>query len=80
MSLVEGQEVELAIEKPAAGGRMIARHQGEIVLVRGAIPGERVRAWIERAEKRMAYAVTRDVIDALFIRAQRAGVRVAVVP
>ena len=42
---------------------MIARHLGQIVLVRGAIPGERVRAWIERAEKRMAYAVTREVIE-----------------
>jgi len=63
MSLVEGQAVELAIEKPAAGGRMIARHQGQVVLVRGAIPGERVRAWIERAEKRLAYAVTRDVLE-----------------
>lgn len=64
MSLAEGQEVELAIEKPAAGGRMIARHQGQIVLVRGAIPGERVRAWVERAEKRLAYALTREVMDA----------------
>jgi tRNA/tmRNA/rRNA uracil-C5-methylase (TrmA/RlmC/RlmD family) len=64
MSLSEGQQVELTIEKPAAGGRMIARHLGQIVLVRGAIPGERVRAWIERAEKRMAYAVTREVVDA----------------
>ena len=63
MSLSEGQEVELAIEKPAAGGRMIARHLGQIVLVRGAIPGERVRAWIEKAERRMAYAVTREVIE-----------------
>src|SRR5690349_22903515 len=63
MSLFEGQEVELTIEKPASGGRMIARHLGQIVLVRGAIPGERVRAWIERAEKRMAYAVTREVIE-----------------
>jgi len=43
---------------------MIARHLGQIVLVRGAIPGERVRAWIERAEKRLAYAVTREVIEA----------------
>ena len=42
---------------------MIARHLGQIVLVRGAIPGERVRAWIERAEKRMAYAVTREVVE-----------------
>jgi 23S rRNA (uracil1939-C5)-methyltransferase len=64
MSLAEGQQVELAIEKPAAGGRMIARHLGQVVLVRGAIPGERVTAWIERAEKRMAYAVTREVVEA----------------
>jgi 23S rRNA (uracil1939-C5)-methyltransferase len=63
MSLFEGQQVELTIEKPASGGRMIARHLGQIVLVRGAIPGERVLAWIERAEKRMAYAVTRDVVE-----------------
>ncbi len=64
MSLAEGQLVELAVEKPASGGRMIARHHGQVVLVRGAIPGERVRALVERAEKRMAYAVTKDVIDA----------------
>src|SRR5436309_6924776 len=64
MSLSEGQQVELAVEKPASGGRMIARHLGQVVLVRGAIPGERVRASIERAEKRLAYAVVRDVIDA----------------
>jgi 23S rRNA (uracil1939-C5)-methyltransferase len=63
MSLFEGQEVELTIEKPASGGRMIARHLGQVVLVRGAIPGERVRAWIERAERRMAYAVTREVVE-----------------
>ena len=63
MSLYEGQQIELSIEKPAAGGRMIARHLGQVVLVRGAIPGERVRAWVERAEKRLAYAVTRDVLE-----------------
>jgi 23S rRNA (uracil1939-C5)-methyltransferase len=73
MSLVEGQQVELTIEKPAAGGRMIARHLGQIVLVRGAIPGERVKAWIERAEKRMAYAVTREVVEASPDRRESAG-------
>src|SRR5437762_10610986 len=73
MSLFEGQEVELTIEKPASGGRMIARHLGQIVLVRGAIPGERVRAWIERAEKRMAYAVTRDVVEPSSDRRAAAG-------
>jgi 23S rRNA (uracil1939-C5)-methyltransferase len=63
MSLFEGQQVELTIEKPASGGRMIARHLGQVVLVRGAIPGERVLAWIERADKRMAYGVTREVVE-----------------
>jgi 23S rRNA (uracil1939-C5)-methyltransferase len=63
MSLFEGQQVDLTIETPASGGRMIARHLGQVVLVRGAIPGERVRAWIERAERRMAYAVTREVLE-----------------
>ena len=61
--LHEGEQVELTIEKPASGGRMIARHLGQVVLVRGAIPGERVLAWIERAEKRMAYAVAREILD-----------------
>jgi 23S rRNA (uracil1939-C5)-methyltransferase len=64
MSLAEGQQVELAIEKPASGGRMIARHLGQVVLVRGAIPGERVKAVVERAEKQLAYAVTREVVEA----------------
>lgn len=64
MSLAPRQSVELAIEKPAAGGRMIARHEGQVVLVRGAIPGERVRAVVERAETRLAYAVVDEVLDA----------------
>jgi len=64
VSLAEGQVVELTIEKPASGGRMIARHYGQIVLVRGAIPGERVRALVEKAEKRLAYAVTKEVVEA----------------
>ena len=62
--LHEGQEIEVAIEKPAAGGRMIARHHGQVVLVSGAIPGERVRALVDRAEKRLAYAATRAVVEA----------------
>ncbi|HET7618143.1 MAG TPA: TRAM domain-containing protein [Vicinamibacterales bacterium] len=59
----EGQELELTIEKPAAGGRMIARHHGQIVFVRGAIPGERVRAWIDRVDRQLAHAVVRTVIE-----------------
>ena len=59
-----GDVLSLTIEKPAAGGRMIARVDRLVVLVSGAIPGERVKVWIERAEKRMAYAVTREVVEA----------------
>jgi hypothetical protein len=33
-----GSILTLDIEKPAAGGRMLARHQGQVVLVWGAIP------------------------------------------
>jgi 23S rRNA (uracil1939-C5)-methyltransferase len=50
--------VSLAIEKPAAGGRMIARLGGHVVLVGGAIPGERVTARIERAGKGVLFAET----------------------
>ena len=51
------------MRSPRPAGESIARHLGQVVLVRGAIPGERVTAWIERAEKQLAYAVTRDVIE-----------------
>jgi tRNA/tmRNA/rRNA uracil-C5-methylase (TrmA/RlmC/RlmD family) len=50
--------VSVDVEKPAAGGRMIARYEGQIVLVAGAIPGERVTVTIDRVEKRLAFAST----------------------
>ncbi|MEO6213880.1 MAG: TRAM domain-containing protein [Vicinamibacterales bacterium] len=56
MGVNPGAEIELLLEKPASGGRMIARHEGEVVLVAGGIPGERVLARITRAEKRVAFA------------------------
>ena len=58
-----GSVVELAIEKPAAGGRMIARHEGQVVLVSGAIPGERVRALVERVTQGVGYARTVDLLE-----------------
>src|SRR3954465_6991537 len=51
-----GDQLSLTSEKPAAGGRMIARADGQIVLVSGAIPGERVSARIERIGKGVLYA------------------------
>jgi tRNA/tmRNA/rRNA uracil-C5-methylase (TrmA/RlmC/RlmD family) len=43
---------------------MIARHDGRVVLVLGAIPGERVTASVERVESRLAFADTVDVLEA----------------
>jgi 23S rRNA (uracil1939-C5)-methyltransferase len=53
-----GEILTLIVDKPAAGGRMIARLDRQVVLVAGAIPGERVRARIERVSKGLAYADT----------------------
>ena len=63
MPLRTGEEVELTAEKPVSGGRMIARHDGEVVLLAGAIPGERVAARVSRAEKRVAFAETVRVLE-----------------
>ena len=57
-----GSTLTLDIEKPAAGGRMLARHEGRIVLVWGTIPGERVRARIDRVGKGVLFADTVDVL------------------
>jgi 23S rRNA (uracil1939-C5)-methyltransferase len=56
--LTPGRILSLTIDKPAAGGRMIARVDGQVVLVGGAIPGERVTARVERVAKGVAYADT----------------------
>ena len=59
-----GSTLTLDVEKPAAGGRMLARHAGQVVLVWGAIPGERVAARVERVGKGVAYAEATEVLDA----------------
>jgi len=56
--------ITVDVEKPAAGGRMLARLNGQIVLVWGAIPGERVRARVERSGKGVLFAETVDVLSA----------------
>lgn len=71
--LATGQEVELTIEKPAAGGRMIARYEGQVVLVRDAIPGERVLARIERVERRLAFALATAILDSSSDRRDSSG-------
>jgi 23S rRNA (uracil1939-C5)-methyltransferase len=56
--LTPGQTHTVTIEKPAVGGRMIARVTGQVVLVSGAVPGERVQIRIDRVGKGVAYADT----------------------
>jgi 23S rRNA (uracil1939-C5)-methyltransferase len=62
--LKPGDVIPLAIERPAAGGTMIARDEGRVVLVSGAIPGERVRARVVRVAKGVAHADTVSVEEA----------------
>src|SRR5262245_11824455 len=41
---------------------MLARNRGQVVLVWGAIPGERVRARVERTGKGVIYAETIEIV------------------
>ena len=62
MSVQPRSLITVEIEKPAAGGRMLARHEGQVVLVWGAIPGERIRARIERVGRGVLFAETSEVL------------------
>jgi 23S rRNA (uracil1939-C5)-methyltransferase len=59
-----GDVLTLAIEKPAAGGRMLARHDGQITLVAGAIPGERVAARVEQVRGGVLFARVEHIEEA----------------
>ena len=63
MAVEPGSLITLDIEKPAVGGRMLGRHEGQVVLVWGAIPGERVSARIERVGRGVLYAETAEVLE-----------------
>jgi 23S rRNA (uracil1939-C5)-methyltransferase len=56
--------MEVQVERAVPGGRMLARHEGVVVLVAGAVPGERVRVHVERRTKSVIFARVTDVIDA----------------
>jgi 23S rRNA (uracil1939-C5)-methyltransferase len=56
-----GAPVRLRVEKPAVGGRMIGRLDGRIVLVSGAVPGERVTARVQRVGRGTIFAETASV-------------------
>ncbi|HEU4706638.1 MAG TPA: 23S rRNA (uracil(1939)-C(5))-methyltransferase RlmD [Solirubrobacterales bacterium] len=51
-----GEQLELEIDSLAFGGRGVARADGFVVFVAGALPGDRVRAEITKGKKRFAEA------------------------
>ena len=62
--MTPGDILTLDVERPVAGGRMLARHDGRVVLVSNAIPGERVTARVNRVAKAVAHAETVEVLTA----------------
>jgi 23S rRNA (uracil1939-C5)-methyltransferase len=57
-----GEQLELEIDSLAFGGRGVARSNGLVVFVAGALPGDRVRAEITKAKKRFAEARTVELL------------------
>jgi 23S rRNA (uracil1939-C5)-methyltransferase len=62
-ALVPGDALILRAEKAVAGGRMLARADGAVVLVAGALPGELVEARIERSQHGTLWARTEGVVE-----------------
>ena len=58
-----GEQVELEIDSLAFGGRGVARADGFVVFVAGALPGDRVRAEVTKGKKRFAEARTVELLQ-----------------
>jgi 23S rRNA (uracil1939-C5)-methyltransferase len=52
----QGDELELTIDRLAHGGAGVARTDGYVVFVRGAVPGDRVRARVTKSKRSFAEA------------------------
>ncbi len=57
-----GEQLEVEIDSLAQGGRGVARAEGLVVFVAGALPGDRVRAEITKAKRRFAEARTVELL------------------
>ncbi len=62
MNLRRGQEIELDIERVAVEGRGVAHFDGLVVFVDKGLPGERVRARVQRVKRSFAQARAVDVL------------------
>ncbi|MGI8633745.1 MAG: 23S rRNA (uracil(1939)-C(5))-methyltransferase RlmD [Solirubrobacterales bacterium] len=58
-----GTQLDLTIESLAYGGRGIARHDGLVVFVTGALPGDRVRAEVTKSKRSFCEANVTELLD-----------------
>ncbi len=58
-----GDELELTIDRLAHGGAGVARSDGYVVFVRGAVPGDRVRARITKSKRSFGEADTLELLE-----------------
>jgi 23S rRNA (uracil1939-C5)-methyltransferase len=58
-----GELLEVEIESLAFGGRGVARADGYVVFVAGALPGDRVRAEVTKAKRKFAEARTVELLS-----------------
>jgi 23S rRNA (uracil1939-C5)-methyltransferase len=58
-----GELLEVEVESLAFGGRGLARSDGLVVFVSGALPGDRVRVEVTKAKKRFAEARTVELLQ-----------------
>ncbi|HEX2355996.1 MAG TPA: TRAM domain-containing protein, partial [Micromonosporaceae bacterium] len=63
MSPAEGERVEVTIGPVAHGGHCVARHDGRVIFVRHALPGERVIAEITEVHRAYLRADAVIVLD-----------------
>lgn len=61
--LSSGQIVTIVPEKPVVGGRMLARVDGEVLLVEGGLPNERANVRIDRRQQGVWLGSVVDVLE-----------------
>ena len=66
----KGEELELFIDSLAYGGNGVARLNGFVVFVRGALPGDRVRARVTKTKRGFAEAVAEAVLEPSAMRVE----------
>jgi 23S rRNA (uracil1939-C5)-methyltransferase len=56
-------ELDLTIDSLAFGGNGVARHEGYVLFVQGALPGDRVRAKVTKTKRDYGEAITLEVLE-----------------